>query len=132
MGRTRGRLRGGLVHRRVASSGFAAVVALPLLVLLAPGSGPLTAGTEPIAGVSAQARTQDSTAIVPNVVSELLPQARATLQAAGFVVDARPGFVDCGPQYVQQQTPAGGTSAPLGSTVQVRVNRQPGPGQQCP
>jgi hypothetical protein len=116
----------------VASSGFAAVVALPLLVLLAPGSGPLTAGTEPIAGVSAQARTQDSTAIVPNVVSELLPQARATLQAAGFVVDARPGFVDCGPQYVQQQTPAGGTSAPLGSTVQVRVNRQPGPGQQCP
>jgi hypothetical protein len=132
MGRTHGRLRGGLVHRRVASSGFAAVLALPLLVLLSPGGGSGTARMEPTAGVSAQVRTQDSTAIVPNVVSVLLPQARATLQAAGFVVDARPGFVDCGPQYVQQQTPPGGTSAALGSTVQVRVNRQPGPGQPCP
>jgi hypothetical protein len=132
MGRTQGRLRGGLFHRRVASSGFAAVAALPLLVLLSPGSGPLTAGMEPTAGVFAQVRTQASTAIVPDVLNWSPPQARAALQAAGFVVDVRPGFVDCGAQYVQRQTPAGGTSAPVGSTVQIRVNRQPGPGQQCP
>lgn len=134
MGWTRGR-RGDLNHLRVAPRALAAVAVLPLLLTpaaatAAAGTGP--AGNGPAGGVSWQAHPDLVSAVVPDVLGRDVDSARAILQAAGFAVQAVPGFVDCGLPYVQQQTPAGGSSAPAGSTVRISVNRQPGPGQACP
>jgi beta-lactam-binding protein with PASTA domain len=78
------------------------------------------------------AESLNSNGTVPNVLGWDPSSAVAAVQAAGFVAQTGPGWVDCGPQYVQQQSPTGGTSAPLGSTVTLKINKQPGPGQPCP
>jgi beta-lactam-binding protein with PASTA domain len=70
--------------------------------------------------------------VVPNVLWWNLGAAIDAIQAAGFVVQTVPGIVDCGSPSVRSQSPAGGTSAPAGSTVVLEYNQQPGPGQECP
>jgi len=102
-----------------------------LVLFLAPG-GTAAAAQAPTAGSSWSVTSQDSNGTVPNVTGWDASPAIAAVQAAGFVAQTSPGFVDCGPPYVQHQTPTGGTSAPLGSTVTLKINRQPGPGQPCP
>jgi hypothetical protein len=122
---------GGWSYRRLASIGSAVLVA-PLL-MFAAGESAAAKQMTPAAGVSWQAaRAQDSTGVVPNVVFWDFSPAAAAVQAAGFAVQSRGGSIDCGPTYVQRQSPVGGTSAPLGSTVILTVNRQPPPGTPCP
>ncbi|MEV0675246.1 PASTA domain-containing protein [Actinosynnema sp. NPDC050436] len=101
------------------------------LALLVPG-GVASASPSPGVSQAAQETSPYSTGIVPNVVGQDLANAVAAVRAAGFVARSAPGYVDCGPPYVQSQTPAGGSAAVSGSTVTLRVNRQPSPGQHCP
>lgn len=108
------------------------VVVLGALVLfLAPG-GTASAARAPAPGSSWSTASLTSDGVVPDVTGWDASPAIAAVQAAGFVAQTAPGFVDCGPPYVQHQSPVGGTSAPLGSTVTLKINRQPGPGQPCP
>lgn len=115
--------------RRLASSGVAIVIAA-LLLFLVPG-GTVAAAPTPADGPS-QGASLDSTGIVPDVMWWDVSPAVAAVQAAGFVAQTSPGYVDCGPPFVQNQNPDGGTSAVLGSTVILKINRQPAPGQPCP
>ncbi|MFC4856512.1 PASTA domain-containing protein [Actinophytocola glycyrrhizae] len=101
------------------------------MLFLLPG-GTVSAAPAPANGPSWQEASPSSTGIVPDVTGWDVSSAVAAVQAAGFVARTSPGFVDCGPPYVQLQNPGGGASAVLGSTVTLRVNRQPGPGQPCP
>jgi hypothetical protein len=122
---------GGWSYKRLASIGSAVLVA-PLL-MFAPGDSAAAKQMTPAAGVSWQAPgAEDSTGVVPDVVFWDFSSAVAAVQAAGFVAQSRAGGIDCGPTYVQRQSPVGGTSAPLGSTVLLTVNRQPPPGTPCP
>jgi hypothetical protein len=81
--------------------------------------------------IALDSRPQASTGVVPNVVDWPRTLAITAIQSAGFVAQTSPGSFDCGSPYVQQQWPVGGTSAPLGSTVHIVINRQPRP-QDCP
>jgi beta-lactam-binding protein with PASTA domain len=116
--------------RKVMLFGWALLVGA-LLLFSAP-SGAAAATQAPVSGHSSAASSLYSNGVVPNVLGWDPSSAVAAVQAAGFVAQTGPGWVDCGPQYVQQQSPAGGTSAPLGSTVILKINKQPGPGQPCP
>jgi beta-lactam-binding protein with PASTA domain len=102
-----------------------------LLLLLAP-AGTASAAQAPASGSSWSVATLDSDGVVPDVTGWDASPATAAVEAAGFVAQTAPGFVDCGSPYVQHQSPVGGTTAPLGSTVTLKINRQPGPGQPCP
>ena len=115
--------------RKLMLLGWALLVGA-LLLFSAPG-GAAAAAQAPAAGHSSAA-SLDSNGVVPDVLGWTPSSAVAAVQAAGFVAQTGPGWVDCGPQYIQQQSPTGGTSAPLGSTVTLKVNKQPGPGQPCP
>jgi beta-lactam-binding protein with PASTA domain len=117
-------------RRRRRAVGWAVLVGA-LLMFLVP-SGTAFAAQAPAAGTSVSAASLDSNGVVPDVTGWDSSSAISAVQAAGFVAQTSPGFVDCGPPYVQHQTPVGGTSAPLGSTVILKINRQPGPGQPCP
>ncbi len=111
--------------RKVMLFGWALLVGALLLVSAPSGTA--------AAQVPASAPTMSAAdGVVPDVTGWDASPAIAAVQAAGFVAQTSPGFVDCGPPYVQRQTPTGGTSAPLGSTVTLKINRQPGPGQPCP
>jgi PASTA domain-containing protein len=122
---------GAWSRRRLWSLG-AAVLVVPLF-MFAPSEGAAAKQVTPAGGVSWQvAAVRDSTGIVPNVVFWDFGSAVAAVQAAGFAVQTGAGSVDCGPTYVQEQSPVGGTSAPVGSTVVFIVNRQPPPGTDCP
>jgi beta-lactam-binding protein with PASTA domain len=118
--------------RRLVSGGLATVF-VPLLLLFAP-SGSVSADQAPSAGgVSWQATSPDSTGVVPNVTWWEANSAIAAVQAAGFVAQTAPGWVDCSASpFVQYQSPAGGASASLGSSVFLYLNQQPAPGQDCP
>jgi beta-lactam-binding protein with PASTA domain len=117
-------------RRRRRGLGLAVLVGA-LLLFLVP-SGTAFAAQAPAPGPSSSAASLYSNGVVPDVTGWDASPAIAAVQAAGFVAQTSPGFVDCGPPYVQHQTPTGGTSAPLGSTVTLKINRQPGPGQPCP
>ena len=114
--------------RRRTPGGLALVIAALLLFLL-PGG---TASAAPTHGPAWQGTSLDSTGIVPDVTWWDVSPAVAAIQAAGFVAQTSPGYVDCGPPFVQNQNPDGGTVAELGSTVILKINRQPAPGQPCP
>ncbi|MEV0613730.1 PASTA domain-containing protein [Nonomuraea sp. NPDC050404] len=68
---------------------------------------------------------------MPSVVGWPVGSAISAVQAAGFVAQTTPGSIDCGPPYVQRQSPEGGTTALPGSTVRLTINRQPTSGP-CP
>lgn len=119
----------GRFRRR--ASGWVVLVGA-LLVFLVPGGTAAAAQAPAPSGASWSAASQYSNGVVPSVTGWDLSPAISAVQNAGFLAQTAPGWVDCGPSYVQQQTPSGGTSAPLGSTVTLKVNRQPGPGQPCP
>lgn len=123
-----GWLRRGPSLRWLASGGLAAVL-VPLF-LFAPGAA---VSAEQVTS-SRQVMSQESTGIVPNVVGMSASDSTAgdTIRAAGFVVDTAPGWVDCGSPYVQDQSPAGGTSAPLGSTVVLYISQWPVWPNPCP
>src|SRR5262245_22485046 len=104
-----------MIGRRLVSGRVAAVVVPLLMLFMASGS------------VSAEQVSPNTNGIVPDVLFWDVSPAVAAVQAAGFVARTAGGFVDCGPPYVQSETPGAGTSAPLGSTVTLKVNRQPGP-----
>jgi beta-lactam-binding protein with PASTA domain len=117
--------------RRLTPGGLGVVIAA-LLLFLVPG-GTVSAASAPADGTSSHGASLNSTGIVPDVEGWDYSSAGAAVQAAGFVVQFTPGWVDCGlPPFVQVQTPVGGTVAPLGSTVTLKVNRQPTGGQPCP
>ena len=104
-------------RRRLSSSGFVLLVATVLMSIMPGGTvsaTPLTTGT------------------VPDVVTWGMSDAIAAVQNAGFVASTTPGSVDCGPPFVQSQLPVGGTIAELGSTVVLKINRQPTRGDMCP
>jgi beta-lactam-binding protein with PASTA domain len=113
------------------TSGGLAVLIAALLLFLVPG-GTVSAATASAGGPSWQGTSLDSTGIVPDVTWWDYAPAAAAIQAAGFVPQSSPGYVDCGPPFVQRQNPVGGTSAELGSIVILKVNRNPAPGQPCP
>ena len=117
-------------YRRLASGGLAALV-VPLLLA---SSASASAAQEPPAGAaSAQITGQYSTGVVPDVTGWDVSYAFPMVQAAGFVTQTVPGWVDCSSSpFVQFQSPAAGTWATLGSTVVLGINQQPGPGQDCP
>lgn len=117
-------------RRQRRGLGWVGLVAALLLFLVPNGTA--VAAQAPAPGPSLSASSLYSNGVVPNVEGWSMSIAITAVQAAGFVADTTSGWVDCGPPYVQSQTPNGGTSAPLGSTVTLRINRQPGPGQQCP
>ena len=82
------------------------------LVTLVVSSGPTTTTEAPTTSTS----TTSGTTTVPDVTGKTKTQAKAILQANGFSVDAS-GCSSSGP--VISQNPAGGTSAPTGSTVSI-------------
>jgi beta-lactam-binding protein with PASTA domain len=106
-----------------------AVTLVPLL-LFAPGGAASAAPVAP----SQQVMSQEAVGVVPNVVgmSASDPAVDDTIRAAGFVVATAPGWADCGSPYVQDQSPAGGTSAPLGSTVVLYISQWPVWPNPCP
>lgn len=117
-------------HQR-ARGGVAIVAAVPLLALFGPVCTQPAAAQPGGAGL-APAALQGQTTIVPNVLFWNVASAIAALQAAGFLVQTQAGWVDCGPPFVQEQTPAGGSAALVGSTVVIAVNQQPARGEVCP
>lgn len=119
-----GWLRRGPSLRRLASGGLVAVL-VPLL-LFAPA-----VSAEQVTS-SRQVTSQEATGVVPNVVGINASAAGDTVRAAGFAVDTAPGWVDCGSPYVQDQSPAGGTSALLGSTVVLYISQWPVWPNPCP
>jgi hypothetical protein len=108
------------------------VAAVPLLALFGPAAAQPAAAAEPGGTGLPPAAVRAGKTIVPNVLFRGVASAIATLQAAGLVVQTTAGWVDCGPSYVQEQTPPGGSAALVGSTVVIAVNQQPAPGQECP
>jgi beta-lactam-binding protein with PASTA domain len=115
-------------RRRRRGLGWVVLVGA-LLLFLVPSGTAFAASTH---GSTSSVSSLEADGVVPDVTGWDANPAIAAVEAAGFVAQTSPGFVDCGPPYVQRQTPVGGTSAPLGSTVTLKINRQPGPGQQCP
>ncbi|SEH03698.1 PASTA domain-containing protein [Nonomuraea solani] len=93
---------------------------------------PAWASLQSLKGVMAlDLQSPDLTGPVPNVLDWSSSMAVSAIRAAGFVAQTVQGSFDCGPPYVQSQWPAGGTTAPLGSTVHITISRQPRP-DDCP
>ncbi|WP_219460253.1 PASTA domain-containing protein [Nonomuraea rhizosphaerae] len=82
-------------------------------------------------GMALDLQSPDLAGPVPNVLDWGRSRAVSAIQAAGFVAQTSSGGFDCGPLYVQGQSPAGGTVAPFGSIVRLTISRQPRP-EDCP
>jgi penicillin-binding protein 1A len=83
---------------------------------------PTTTSSIPPGGLITTTTAPRQSAPVPNVVDTKVEEATATLQAAGFVVQRIPAGADAKPPgRVVGQSPIGGTSAPVGSTVRIEV-----------
>ena len=117
-------------NTRLRSGGLAMLLAA-LVLSVVPG-GTVSAAPAPDGGRARGGVSLTSTGIVPDVQYWEMSDAIAQVQNAGFVASTQPGSVDCGPPYVQSQLPLGGTTAVLGSTVSLKINRQPTHGDQCP
>jgi len=102
-------------------TGVLAAVLVPLLVFAPSG-----------AASAEQVSVRESTGVVPNVVGTSFSNVGDVIEAAGFVAEIRPAWVDCGPPRVVDQSPVGGTVAPLGSTVVAYITQWPAQGDPCP
>ncbi len=93
-----------------------------------PAPGAMLATGAPVTvQVAKGAAAPDGTSGVPDVVGQKVDDATATLQAAGFVVTAHVAAAggdghDGHSGRVWQQSPAAGTDAAAGSTVDLQVN----------
>lgn len=95
-----------------------------------PAGVTTTAATTTTASTTAATTTAAApTSQVPDVSSDDLPAAEGQIEAAGFVTEADPVSGSGPAGSVQQQSPAGGSSAPAGSVVTIDVVRGPGSAQ---
>lgn len=95
----------------------------------APTTSATTAGTTTTSTQSTTSTVAAPTAQVPSVTGVDLATAEGQVEAAGFVTEADPVSGSGTAGSVQQQSPAGGASAPAGSVVTIDVVRGSGTSQ---